>query len=743
MPKKKKTTKPKGTGAPVAASSAKPRSKRFRWIALAVVLAGAAAGVWFWTRGSTGPHAFVLISIDTLRADRLPVYGYGNGRTPALDAFARDGVVFERAYAHAPQTLPSHASMFTGLLPFEHKVRDNLGFGLGSDQATMASLFGRAGYRTAGFASAYVLRTETGIAQGFSVYDAALPASAVDRTPGEILRPGPATLAATTAWLKTQADDRFFLFFHIYEPHTPYTPPARFTQPDKYDGEVAYADEIVGQLLDALRQRAWYDGATIVVTADHGEGLGDHTEREHGLFVYDETIRVPLMIKQSRARHGGRRVSEPVQHIDLLPTLASLGGFAAPAGLRGRDLQPLLTGLGGIAPQGIYAEALYPRYHFGWSELVALVDGRYKYIKAPTPELYDLDLDARERQNLAADRAQVASAMRSGLESTVGGRAIDAPSAVSAEDRERLAALGYVGTKSTLPAATPGESLPDPKDKVHVLVKYREAIDLIGTRQLDEGVVRLREVLRDSPDMFDGWIHLAGTYIRMGRLQDAYAAYREAIRRKPDESGALLGASSTLSAMGRFEEARQHAELAVSVSPAAAHQALATIALQQKRFDEALRQGDLAAAADPTLPVPLVVRGMIEHGQGRYAEALPYLMKARDAYARRTMQANDLNFYIGDSLARLERYKEAEPFFLQELRLYPQSVQARSGLAMLYQSMERPADADRMLQDMLRVSANPQAYERAEAIYRMFGHPDRADAVRIEAQRKFGSARNR
>lgn len=703
----------------------------------------ASGGLWIWARGPRRPHAFVLISIDTLRADRLPAYGYGKGHTPALDAFARDGVVFERAYAHAPQTLPSHASMFTGLLPFEHKVRDNLGFGLGSDQTTMASLFSRAGYRTAGFASAYVLRAETGIGQGFSVYDAALPASAADRTPGEILRTGPATFAATTAFLKTQADDQLFLFFHIYEPHAPYTPPARFTQPDKYDGEVAYADEIVGQLLDALRQRGWYDDSTIVVTADHGEGLGDHTEREHGLFVYDETIRVPLMIKRSRERGGGRRVSEPVQHIDLLPTLASLGGFAPPAGLRGRDLQPLLTGRGGIAPQGIYAEALYPRYHFGWSELVALVDGRYKYIKAPTPELYDLDLDARERQNLARDRAQVASAMRSGLEAIVAGRAIDAPSAVSAEDRERLAALGYVGTQSTLPAATSGESLPDPKDKVHVLVKYREAIDLIGVRRLDEGVVRLREVLRDSPDMFDGWIHLGGTYVRMGRLADAYGAYREAIRRKPDESGALLGASSTLSAMGRFDEARQHAELAVKVSPAAAHQALATIALQQKRFDEALRQADLAAAADPTLPVPLVARGMIEHSRQRYAEALPYLMKARDAYARRTMQANDLNFYIADSLARLERYPEAEPFFLQELRLYPQSIQARSGLAMLYQSMERPADADRVLQEMLRVSANPQAYERAESIYRMFARPDRAAAVQAEARRRFGNRINR
>ena len=531
-------------------------------------------------------------------------------------------------------------------------------------------------------------------------------------------------------------DDRFFVFFHIYEPHAPYTPPARFTQPDKYDGEVAFSDEIVGQLLAALKQHGWYDEATIAITADHGEGLGDHTEREHGLFVYDETIRVPLMIKLPRARRGHTRVAEVVQHIDLLPTLAGLAGLAPLPGLRGRNLDPLLTGRGSIASQGIYAEALYPRYHFGWSELTTLVDGRFKYIKAPRPELYDLELDPDERENVVATRTQAATALRSGLDALVANRKVDEPAAVSAEDRERLAALGYVGTTAALQPAANAESLPDPKDKVGVLVKYREAVDLIGARRLEDGLRLLREVLDENPNMFDGWIHLAATYVRMGRLPEAYGAYQQAIRRKPDEAGALLGASSVLSSMGRFDEAKKHAELAIAVSPAAAHQALANLALQQNRVDEALRQADLAGKADPTLPVPLLIRGMAEYNQKRYAEALPLLMEARAAYARRTVQATDLHFYIADSLARLERYKEAEPYFLQEIRLYPQNVQARSGLAMLYQSMERPGDADRVIQEMLRVSPNPFAYERAEQLYRMFGRPDRADAVRSEGQKR-------
>jgi arylsulfatase A-like enzyme len=719
-------------------AKAKQSSVRPMLVAAGVALVAIlAAGVWWWTARPRGPGAFVLISIDTLRADRLPVYGYAAGSTPVLSAFAKESIVFDRAYAHAPQTLPSHTSIFTGRLPFEHKVRDNLGFALPSGQTTMSSLFSKAGYATAGFVSAYVLREETGIGQGFDHYDAALPPAASDQSPAQILRPGPATLDATSKWLSTRPDQKFFLFFHIYEPHAPYTPPDRFKQPDKYDGEVAFADEIVGGLLTALRQKRWYDAATIVVTADHGEGLGDHTEREHGLFVYDETIRVPLMIKLPNGSHGGTRVAEPVQHIDLLPTFGALAGFTVPTDLRGRNLQPVLLGTGSIKPQGLYAEALYPRYHFGWSELVSLVDGRYKYIKAPRAELYDLERDPRERQNLVAERAQAAQAMRAALDTLVAGQSIDAPSAVSGEDRERLAALGYIGTTAASTTAS-GETLPDPKDKVGVLVKYREAIDLIGSRNLQEGVRQLEAVLADSPDMFDAWIHLATANTRMGRLQEAFAAYREAIKRKPDEPGALLGAASVLASMGRNAEARQHAELAAKRSPALAHQTLANIALDENRPDEALREADLAAQADPTLPLPLVVRGIIEYKHQRYAEALPLLMKARDAYAGRTVQPTDLHFYIGDSLARLERYREAEPFFQRELQLYPQSINARSGLAMLYQAMDRPAEAERAIEDMLRVTPNPPAYQRAEELYRMFGRLDRADAVRADARARFG-----
>ena len=711
-----------------------PRSRRGALFGLfGIALVAVAAIAWFATRPArTG--AFILISIDTLRADRLPTYGYAAGSTPTISGFAADGIVFDRAYAHAPQTLPSHVSMFTGLLPFEHQVRDNLGFTLADRPATLAGLFGARGYATGGFASAYVLRADTGVSRGFGTYDATLPAAAEDRSPAEIVRPGPATVAAATSWVNSQSSDRFFLFLHIYEPHTPYAPPAQFTQPDKYDGEVAYSDEIIGTFFAALRQRGWYDDATIVLTSDHGEGLGDHGEQEHGLFIYNSTTHVPLIVKLPGRRRAGTRIAAPVQHIDLLPTFAALAGFPAPAGVRGRDLSATLDSGAAPPPQGIYAEAMYPRYHFGWSELMSLTDERYKFIRAPRAELYDLERDPGERSNILADRAQAAAALRSGLDALVAGKPIEAPGAVSAQDRERLAALGYVGSQAVAPVGS-GSSLPDPKDKVDVLTRYREAIDQISSRQFDAGLAGLRTVLAENPDMVDGWLQYAATNVRIGRLEEAYAGYREAIRRKPDESNALLGASSVLLQLSRFDEARKYAELAVSVVPATAHHTLANIAMRQGRFDDAIRHADAAAAADPTLPVPQLIRGLIAHRQQKFAEALPLLMQARDAYARRTLQTNDLNFYIADTLAQLERYPEAEKHFLEEIRFYPQNTQARAALAMLYQAMGRSADAERAIEDMMRVSPTALTFDRAESLWRMFGRADKAAEVRALRQR--------
>ena len=439
------------------------RSRRRAGAWLALLVGAAAALVWSFGTSPLVSGPVILISIDTLRADRLPAYGYAGVETPAIDRFVADGVLFERAYSHSPQTLPSHVSMFTGLLPVEHGVRDNLGFAVGPEHALLPELLTPLGYRSAAVVSSYVLRTEVGLARGFESYDDRLPAAPPDASGVQAQRDGDDSRAAAERWLDENAgaDSRFFLFLHLYEPHTPYAPPERFARYDPYDGEIAYADEIVGNLFDQLRARGLYHDALIVLLSDHGEGLGEHGEQEHGVFLYDEAIHVPLVMKLPRGRSAGRRVTVPVQHIDLLPTLLDLVGAPAPDVLRGRSLRPLLAGGGDAWPERrLYAEALYPRYHFGWSELYALTTDRYRYIQAPREELYDLIADPDERDNLASARARTVRDLRAALDEVRGEGPLRTPATVSDDTLRRLRSLGYLGggaVDSETPAAAPAK----------------------------------------------------------------------------------------------------------------------------------------------------------------------------------------------------------------------------------------------------------------------------------------------
>ncbi|HYT69532.1 MAG TPA: sulfatase-like hydrolase/transferase [Vicinamibacterales bacterium] len=694
------------------------------------------AGAWTVRRlivhsGSAANGPIILISIDTLRADHLPMYGYTKVRTPNIDAFAAQSIVFERAYSHAPQTLPAHASILSGALPFEHGVRDNIGFTLKPNQWFLQRALHERGWPTGGFVSAYVLRAATGMNQGFDTYDSELPASSGELSIGQVQRPGEQTLTAAEKWLSQRDPQKpFFLFFHIYEPHKPYAPPDRFKSYDPYDGEIAYADEIVGRLLDRLRAMDVFDRATIVLLSDHGEGLGDHGEQEHGLFLYQETTRVPLAIKLA-GTHTGRRVAAPVQHIDLATTLMDLVTSAKPAELRGRSLKPLLEGTGTVADQGIYAEALYSRYHFGWSELYSLTDPRYRLIRAPRDELFDLERDPKETSSVAAERPQVRQAMRGALEGLIRNASIDAPTAVSDEDKQKLAALGYVGGGSSASLSLPGDSLPDPKDKVKILERYRHAADLAGELKFDDAIVIYQEVLREDPEMTDVWLQLAEVQIRRGDMPHAIAAYKEVIRRKPKDPGSLIGAAGALLRIGKLDEARQHAELAISVAPAGAHEVLAKIALAKHDRELARKEASLAQQADSTLPMPFYVEGLLLYNEGKYAEALGPLMRAREALRGRTVQMNDLNYYIGDSLARLERYPEAEPYLLDEVRLFPHNTRARAGLAMLYRAMGRDTESERVVDELLRVSPTPEARVVAAQLWTMFGEPEKARRVKI------------
>lgn len=707
-----------------------------RPLLIAVALAVLAAGVWLYrartgdARTVTAAGPIILISIDTLRADRLPAYGYKAISTPAIDRLVADSVLFENAYSHSPQTLPSHTSILSGELPFEHGVRDNIGFNVKPGQRFLQHALKARGYSTGAFVSSYVLREQTGFHQGFETFDDELPAASPEQPLGRVQRRGEDTVAAANRWIDAQSG-KFFLFAHIYEPHSPYAPPIRFTNADPYDGEVKYSDEIIGRLLDHLRAKNLYDGATIVLLSDHGEGLGDHGEEEHGMFLYRETTRVPLVIKLPGSAHAGRRVTVPVQHIDLVPTILD----SAPGENRGRSLRPVLTGTGELASASIYSESLSPRYHFGWSELYALSDERYRLIRAPKDELYDLAQDPRELKSIVADRAQVRTAMRRALEALIANPTVTAPSAVSEADRQKLAALGYVGTQATASLQLPGDQLPDPKDKIGVLRMYREAARLTAMGKFAEAAKSFRDVLREEPGMTDAWLQLADAQTRLGDTTGALAAYKEVISRDGKNAAALTGATGALLRAGRIDEAKAHAELATGEAPAVAYEMLARIAVHERDDDAARRHARSAQQADPSLPMVAFIEGLILHTQGKFGPAAERFLETIEAMATRTEQLADLHYLVGDSLARQERYAEAERHFDAELALFPTHVRARTGLAMLYKATGRDAGAERAIHELLENSPNAEGIEAAAQLWTMFGEPQKAAAVRARRRR--------
>jgi tetratricopeptide (TPR) repeat protein len=591
-------------------------------------------------------------------------------------------------------------------------------------------------------------------------------------------------------WLDSVGTSRAFLFLHLYEPHKPYAPPERFAEYQPYDGEIAYVDEIIGTFVKYLKSHQLYDRSTIILLSDHGEGLGDHGEQEHGLFVYDEAIHVPLIIKPEGNVGAGRRVGDLVQHIDVVPTVLDFVKAPIPGQLRGRSLKPLLEGTGRLKPASVYSEALYARYHFGWSELTALTDERYRYIKAPREELYDLERDRRERTNLADERAQAAQAMRGALDRLASGAAIQPPAAVSAEARERLQALGYVGAQSESGSATleAGESLPDPKDKRVILERYRAAVDLAGDGEFAAAIAVLQQILHEDPQMADVWAQTAAFAIRIDRFDQALDAYKHYIALKPSEPQAYLGAAGALLRLRKYAEAREHAQLAAQVAGdktegargsgaegarglsaegargfsaegargvsaegargfsraktvGTAHELLARIALAQKDVGTAREEARLAEEADPAMPVAAYVEGRILYDQGKYGDAVQLFEQAIGLLRTPGSRAvPELYYYAGDTLGRLERYHDAEVAFNEELRLFPLNSRARAGLAMLYQATARPDEAERAVRDMLRATPTPDTYALAARLFTMFGHRLEADAVRAEARRAFADA---
>ncbi len=646
----------------------------------------------------------ILISIDTLRADHLPAYGYAKVETPNLDALQRDSILFENAYSQCPLTLPSHASMLTGLLPAQHGVRSNLGYHFDGDaHPTLARILRTHGYATGGAVSAYVLRGATGIGESLDFFDDSVGGDVEwTRDLSLLQRPGGETARRAIAWAERVKARPFFLFLHIYEPHLPYEPPEPYKSRygSTYDGEVAASDGVVGEFLGQLKRDGIYDRAIILLVSDHGEGLGDHGEQEHGVLLYREVLHVPLLLKLPLSRDAGTRVAEPVGLIDIVPTVTALLKLKAPPTLEGVSLlgrdRPARA-----PPRRIYSETYYPRIHLGWSHLRSLVDARHHYIEGPKPELYEIVRDPRETSSLAD--AGIARSMKTELDGYPTG--FVEPGRVDPEVAEKLKALGY------LSGAAPthdGMALPNPKDRIQAHEELKAAYQLARQGKDEKALISLRRLLEGNPDSFEVQRELAGTLARLRRYEEAAAAYRQAIRLSPSLAGSLaLPLGLVELEMGKLEEAKARAQAALPEDPGRAHQLLAKVALARSDLAEAERQARLAMADAAAESEGAMILAQVHVRRSELPLALAALEKARArALEQNRAPAAGLDYLRADVLARLGRFVDAEAVLRQEIRSSPGRAQTYASLAVVVALQGR---SRREVHDILdsMVKANP------------------------------------
>ena len=546
----------------------------------------------------------VIISVDTLRADHLPIYGYRQVATPAIDALRKDAVLFENAYTHVPSTLASHASLWTGELPPVHGVRDNYAYTLGPDRETLAAFLAGKGYATGGAVSSAVLEKATGIGRGFDFYDDAVTSG------GREERDGAATARALEGWLDTVEERPFFAFLHLFEPHAPYEPPEphRSRYPLAYDGEIARADEILGGFLAGLKRRGIYDRAFLLFLSDHGEGLGDHGEREHGVFLYREAIRVPLLMKLPGSQRAGEAVTAPVALTDVFPTVCRAVKAEPPPGRPGVALSEHFLDPR-PASRRIYGETYYPRLRLGWSELTSLVDERWHYIQAPRSELYDMVADPGEKRDLAPALPPAFRTLRLALAGMA--RSFELPRETDPERARKLVSLGYLTAQS--PQASE-KDLPDPKDRIGLLPDTSGLQQLLAKGRESELVAATRDLLTKNPGSLDVWRMMADALERQGKRDEAIAALQEGLRESsrttapPLRNIALERLAELLVKAGRSAEALQFAEPAAFQDPAALN-AIGVAYADAGRLEESRRAFERALELDPADPLARVNLG--------------------------------------------------------------------------------------------------------------------------------------
>ncbi len=673
------------------------------------VVAGAALAGWWWLGSAArvslasrhpAPSELnvVVLTLDTLRADRLGCYGFKGVETPNIDMLAREGVLFEQSTATVPLTFPSHSSIFTGLIPPHHGVHDNGGFFLDPSRTTLAERFKAAGYVTGAFVGAWVLDSKWGLDQGFDRYADHFNLNKFKiLSLGTVQKPGDEVMDGALEWLESVKQRRFFAWVHLYDPHTPYEPPEPFASRYRgraYVGEIAYTDQVVGRLLTWLRQSGLWGRTLIVLVGDHGESLGEHGESTHSFFIYDSTVAVPLIIRTPWGDAGRSHVQ--TSSVDIMPTVLELAGLPPEPGLDGRSLVPIILDPGRDDPRIAYSETFFTRYHYGWQHLRAIRDGRYKLIEAPRPELYDLAEDPTESRNLFSTHRAIAARLSDRLMAMAGSGAEAVPKrdTMDPETLQRLAALGYVGSTADV---DPEAVLPDPKDKIGLFGLMSEAKAAAQGDRVEDAIAKMRAVIAQDPGIIDAHATLGHWLRRVGDTDGAITAFKAALDLKPDDVLALTNLASLYQSLGENQKALEGYRGALELEPRNPHNwySLATVYLDMGEIAQAETTFRHALEYNPKMGAAYNSLGAIAFSRGQLDEAERLVRKGLELEP----EVRKGRFNLGRLAEARGDLRGAERLYREELEMYSDAGKAHFNLAQL---LREGGDVDGYLAELRR-----------------------------------------
>jgi arylsulfatase A-like enzyme/Tfp pilus assembly protein PilF len=661
----------------------------------------------------------ILISIDTLRADRLSCYGYTRIRTPHLDALTTGGTRFSAIQSPVPLTFPAHVSLFTSTYPFFNGIEDN-GEALGSKVVTLAAILKSRGYYTGAVVGGFVLDRRFGLNQGFDDYDSTFDLHREKASdPGDIKRLGADVVDAATRWLKGNAGRPFFLFVHLYDLHTPYNLPAAYRSRfgTGYDGELRYIDEQVGTFCDFLRQSGLFDKSLVILTSDHGESLGEHGEKTHGYFIYQSTLWVPLIIHWPGGSGSFPALAgEPASLMDVAPTILQFAGIPSPPEFQGRSLLELLHEGSPSGGREVYGESLYAHNHFGCSSLRSLRMGHYQYIQAPKPELYDLVADPRETTNLYALRRSLALASQerlSALRARFRGEHPPAAKALDPDTVARLGSLGYVALSSQ--HSDSPDTGPDPKDRITDFESYGRAIVLAAAGQVGESNARLERLLALHPELLDLHMSLGLNHQRQQQHEDAAREFQQVLKTDPLNIQAHFNLGLSLFELHRTDAAAKELEAALAIAPYYTHaeELLGAIWLEKGDYARAREQFAHILTIDPNDYGAHYNLGALAILEGDWDAGEQHL----EAVLSRDPSDADAHNTLGSLYLRKGDLDKAVREFREALRLRPQFAGGHYNLGLVYQKQNRKDDAAREFRQVLAL--DPQFRPAREALLKL------------------------